>query len=207
MRLHGILWVSLACAAACGGRVSADNMLLAPSATTLVTGQFRAEAAFSPHSRDGKYFWFATGARQLEVSALSIGYHGGRLENLFSAQWSFLPETSLTPAIAFGLRDVASQSREGVGAYVVVTRHLPIGATSRVFKEFAVTVGIGAVGIWGPFAGFDAKLPWGLFAQGEYDSRDLNGAIGWQPGRSFRLKAYTIRKHTYFGAEIVPIEF
>ena len=58
-----------------------------------------------------------------------------------------------------------------------------------------------------PFCGFEAKLPGRFFVQGEYDSRDLNAAIGWQPVDLFRIKAYTIRSESYFGAELVPVTF
>lgn len=128
-------------------------------------------------------------------------------ENMVGIQASFLPETSLSPAVAFGVRDVAGQSPEGIGVYAVITRHLPVGPASVLVKDLAATVGIGLFGVRGPFAGFEAKLPYGLFAQGEYDSRNLNAAVGWQPTKLFRVKAYTIRNEFYLGAELVPVTF
>lgn len=186
---------------------AANDLILAPTATTLTTGQLRAEAAISPDDTNGRYYWLATGLMRYELSAIRRDRPGLDAENMIGIQTSFLPETSFNPAVAFGIRDVASQSSEGIGVYAVVTKHLPIGLASLLVKDFAATVGVGAFGIRGPFAGFEAKLPMNIFVQGEYDSHDLNGAVGWQPVSLFRVKAYTIRKEFYLGAELVPVVF
>lgn len=185
----------------------ANPVLLSPTGTTLTTGQFRAEAAFSPGNDHGSYYWLAAGLQQLELNAVRIENRSGKDESIVGLQWSFLPETFVTPAVSFGVKDIAAESAEGVGVYAAVTRHLPVGELSPILKELAVTAGVGAGGIRGPFFSFEAKLPWKLFAQGEYDSRDFNAAVGWQPVRIFRIKAYKIRRESFLGAEIVPITF
>lgn len=184
----------------------ANPLILAPTATTLTTGQVRAEAALSSSRDDGRYYWLATGLQQYEINAIGFQRHGGRVEAAIGAQASFLPETSLSPAVAFGISDIASQW-DGVGIYAVVTKHLPVGQSSPVIRGLAATVGIGVLGIKGPFAGVEAKLPRGFFVQGEWDSHDLNAAIGWQPISLFRVKAYSVRGETYYGAELVPVAF
>jgi hypothetical protein len=186
---------------------TANPILLAPSGTTLTTGQFRAEAAFSPGNDHGKYYWFAAGLMQFEASVIRFESPGGAKENLFGAQFSFLPETFITPAVSFGVDDIASQSKEGIAGYLALTKKVPIHTIAPVFREMAVTLGIGAGGIRGPFFGVDTKLPLGLFIEGEYDSHDFNAAFGWQPVEMFRVKAYNIRGESYFGAEILPISF
>ena len=185
----------------------ANPLLLIPTGTTLSTGQYRAEAALSPNNDHGKYFWLGTGFRQCEVNVIRVDSRLGRDENLIDVQCSFLPETFLTPAVAFGATDVASQSAEGIGVYIVITRHLPIGESSPLLKDFALTAGVGIAGIRGPFFGFEAKLPGSFFAEGEYDSQDLNAAVGWEPMPYFRIKAYTIRSEVYFGAEVASVTF
>ena len=109
--------------------------------------------------------------------------------------------------MAFGGTDIASQSREGIGAYLAATKHISTEAVAPFIKDFSATVGIGVHGIKAFFAGFEAKFPPGIFVQGEFDSRDFNGAVGWQPIPLFRLKAYSIRADFYYGAELVPIVF
>lgn len=182
----------------------ANPLILAPTATTLTTGQLRAEAALSPDNTNGRYYWLATGLAQYELSAIRQQRPGLSAENSIGIQASFLPETPFNPAVAFGVNDLASHS---IGVYAVVTKHLPIGMASLLVKDFAATIGVGLFGIRGPFGGFEAKLPMKIFVQGEYDSHDLNAAVGWQPTSLFRVKAYTIRKEFYLGAELVPVSF
>jgi len=186
---------------------AANPLILAPTATTLTTGQVRAEAALSSGNNNGRYYWLGTGLQQYELNAIGFQQRGQKIEGMAGIQTSFLPETSLSPAIAFGISDIASQSPDGIGIYAVVTRHLPVGQASFLIQDFAATVGVGLFGIKGPFTGFEAKLPGKFFVQGEYDSHDVNAAIGWQPTDLFRIKAYSIRSDTYFGAELVPMAF
>lgn len=185
---------------------AANPLLLAPTATTLTSGQVRAEAAFSPDNTNGRYYWLTTGLKQFEIDAIRLERHSLASENMVGLQFSFLPETSLSPGVAFGVSDIASQSN-GIAPYAVITRHLPMGEAAFLIKDFAATAGVGLFGIRGPFSGFEAKLPMNVFVQGEYDSHDFNAAVGWQPTTLFRVKAYTIRKEYYLGAELVPVTF
>jgi len=184
----------------------ANNLILVPTGITLTTGQVRAEAAISVNGSKSQYYWLGTGLKQVELNLTRFQKPGLDSENVVDIQWSFLPETILTPGVAFGVNDLANQSGQGVGPYAVVTRHLPLGRSS-LLRSFAATVGIGAIGLRGPFFGFEAELPAHIIIQGEYDSRDFNAAIGWQPAKFLMLKAYTIRRETYLGAELVPMTF
>lgn len=186
---------------------ASNNLILIPTGTTLTTGQVRAEAAMSVNGSDSQYYWLGTGLQQFELNVTRFQKSKIDAENVVDIQWSFIPETMLTPAVAFGVNDLAAQSEQGVGPYVVVTRHLPLPEASTLLKSFAATTGVGVLGLRGPFFGFKAELPANLVLEGEYDSRDFNGAVGWQPTKSLMLKAYTIRKQTYVGAELVPITF
>ncbi|MDH7601865.1 MAG: YjbH domain-containing protein [Armatimonadota bacterium] len=189
-------------AVACGNCWS-NPMLLAPTGTTLSTAQFRAEAALSPHNERGNYLWLAAGFKQFEASLIRMSNVAGEDANVFGVQWCFLPETFVTPAISLGVYDIGAQTDEGLGVYLAASKHISTKVAAPFLQDFSVTLGIGVGGIKGPFAAFEAKLPAGLFVQGEHDSRDLNGAVGWQPFPGFRLKAYSIRKDTYYGAEFI----
>lgn len=184
-----------------------NPLLLAPTGTTLTTGQFRAEAAVSPGNKRGNYTWVATGFKQFEASLIRISGVVGEDANLFSAQWCFLPETFVTPAISLGVYDIGVQTEDGLGVYFAASKHISTKTMTKFLRDFSVTFGVGLGGIKGPFASFEAKLPAGLVLQGEYDSKDLNGAIGWQPAPSLRFKIYSIRKDTYYGAEFIPSVF
>lgn len=204
--VRSIIGTVLALIAALSSPVFSNNLLLMPTGTTLTTGQVRAEAAFSPDNNNGTYCWLGTGLMQYEINLLRVDSPSARPENQVGFQWNFLPETMITPAISFGVRDAADQSKEGIAPYFAITRHLPLSEMSPL-KEFALTFGVGAIGISGPFFGFEAKLPGNFFVQGEYFNSDINAAAGWQPSKHFRLKAYSLQKEFYYGAEIVPISF
>ena len=186
---------------------SANNLILAPTGTTLTTGQLRAEAAISVNGSKSQYYWLGTGLQQFELNVTRFQKPGIDAENVVDIQWSFLPETVFTPAVAFGVNDLADQSGQGVGPYFAVTRSIPLGRRAFLLKKFSATVGFGLFGIRGPFGGFEAELPGRIVVQGEYDSRDYNAAIGWKPTDKIMLKAYTIRRENYVGAELVPVTF
>jgi len=201
------LWIVAALVVYMCASAAADPIILAPSGRTLSTGQVRAEAALSSDNDNGKYFWLGTGLMQVEANVIRLDHVNGRTENRIGAQWNFIPEVFGAPAVAFGVQDAGSQSEDGIGIYVVATKRLDVGNFVPLVKQFSATAGIGAGGIRGPFLGLEAKLPLGLFVQGEYDSRDFNAAVGWQPIELLRLKAYTIRDNFYFGAELPLLTF
>jgi len=205
--MRSFILFSLLIVVCVGGSACANPILFAPSGTTLGLGQVRAEAAFSPKDEEGKFFWLAVGGPGFEVNLLRTDRAVGEPENLIGAQWSFLPETSITPAISIGVTDLSSDSAEGISGYAAITKHLPAYRFVSFIDDFSATFGIGLGGIRGPFAGIEAKLPLKLFFQGEYDSHDVNAAIGWQPTSMFRVKAYSLRHEIYYGAELVPIAF
>ena len=197
----------LALAVCLPGTASGDPILLTPSGTTLNTGQIRAEAALSPDNDNGRFFWLTVGGPGFEVGVTRFENPAGSTENLLGVQWCFIPETFITPAVSFGVRDIASQSAEGISGYGAITKRLPVDKFVPFVRDFSATVGLGAGGIRGPFFGIDTRLPLNLFVQAEYDSRDINAAAGWQPVKNFRVKAYNIRSELYFGAELLPMAF
>lgn len=204
MKTLSLVIALVVCTCACAW---GNPILLAPSGNTLSTGQVRAEAAFSTDSGNGRYFWLGTGLLQVEANVIRLDDVKGQTENRVNVQWNFLPETFATPAVAFGATDVASESEKGIGGYLVVTKHLKIPQAIPLVRDFAGTAGIGVAGIRGPFVGFQSRLVQGFFVEAEYDSLNFNAAVGWQPIKMLRLKAYTLQNEFYLGAEIPPISF
>ena len=191
----------------CASSAMADRSILLPIGATLTTGQVRAEMLFSHSNNHGNYQMFATGFQQFEFNATRVEFEGGRKETLFGTQWSFLPETFFTPAVGFGVRDITSESREGIGVYGAITKHFPTGPAQDWFSDFSVTVGVGAKSLKGPFAATEFHLPSNIFVQAECSQEGWNAALGWQPVPLVRVKTYSLGNINYFGAELVPIEF
>ena len=96
-----------------GGPVAANPIILAPSATTLTTGQVRAEAALSPNNNQGRYFWFGTGISQFEVNLIRYDQPNSKPQNSFGAQWDIMPQTMFSPAVAVGVTDISSLLAKG----------------------------------------------------------------------------------------------
>jgi len=185
---------------------SAKPNIVAPTGTTLTTGQVRAEAALDPTGDGSDYYRLSAGFAQLELDVMRVETPRGRKQNLFGVQMCYLPETFYTPAVGFGISDIASQG-DGVGFYGAITKSLPEKLLPPIVTDLKATVGVGLFGIRGPFAGFEVVFPKGFFAQGEWDSRNLSGAIGWQPAPLVRIKAYSIRGDFKAGIEIPPLAF
>lgn len=184
-----------------------NPILLAPSGSTLSTGQVRAEAAIGVEEENGNYFWLGAGLLQFEAHVTRLSDVKGRTEDRIGAQWNFLPETFATPAVAFGVTDATSESDEGIGGYVVVTKRLKTARLLPLVTELSGTVGVGTGGLNGLFGGVEARFAGGVFVQAEYDGDDINGAVGWQPIKMFRIKGYRIKDEFYVGAEIRPLSF
>ncbi|MCX8053635.1 MAG: YjbH domain-containing protein [Armatimonadetes bacterium] len=204
-------WFQVATCAALMALLSSNSqanpLLLAPTGNTLTTGQFRLEMALSPGNSNGKYYWLATGFKQFEANLIGAQNVDGKTESVLGAQWCFLPETFITPAVSFGATDIGSQTERGIAGYFAVTKHVSTEGVIPFLKEFSATLGLGVGGIRGPFASFEAKFPAKFFLQGEYDSLNANGALGWQPTSFLRFKAYSIKHDTYFGVELTPSLF
>lgn len=191
----------------CAASAWSDNIINVPRGTTLTTGQFRGQAMFSASGDEGNFFSTAIGLKQLELGYIHAEYPNGRQEELVSAQWNVLPETFITPAIGIGVRDIGSQSTEGIGFYGSITKHIPIQNYTKYVDDFSVTFGMGSKSVKGFFCGAEVKLPLYFVGQLEYDGDYWNSALSWQPVETFRLKLYRIGYEHYFGAEFVPLEF
>ena len=190
---------------ACG--VWADNIIFVPRGTTLTTGQFRGQFLFSQTGDDGNFHTFSIGLKQLEFQYTHAEYVNGRKEELMGGQWNVLPETFITPAIGIGVRDVWSRSKEGIGIYGALTKHIPIQNYTRYADDFSVTLGVGARSIHGFFCGGEVKLPLYFVGQVEFDGENWNTALCWQPAETFRLKVAGVKSKRYYGAEFTPLEF
>lgn len=185
----------------------ADSIIFVPRGTTLTTKQFRGQVMFSGSGDDGNFFSFSLGLKQLEMGYTHAEYANDRTEELISGQWNVLPETFITPAIGIGVKDVASESKEGIGFYGSMTKHIPIEHFSNIIDDFSVTVGMGAKSINGFFFGAEAKLPLYFVGQLEFDGDNWNSALCWQPADAFRLKYYKTGSKKYYGCEFIPLEF
>jgi hypothetical protein len=178
----------------------ADKLITMPTGRTLSTGQFRVEGSISEADENGRRIELAAGLMQFELNAKRLFYRDNKSEDIFGAQWNFLPETFITPAIGFGVTDAFSQTAEGIGVYTAVTKSLKIPGVKFV-RDISTTAGLGIKSIRGAFFGVDVTLNNGLFGQLEFDSEQWNNCFGYQPTKTIRIKVSNIHNQRFYGIE------
>lgn len=162
--------------------VSADRLILIPTGRTLsgIKGEY-----LSSTDGDGKAYWINLGISRFEIE-------GARFQDFLtddsvdaiSAQVSVIPETSFTPAVAVGVRDIGDETDfsnalyDGTSFYLAASKSIPVtGGVPFLFQDVTVHGGIGTNSLKGLFFGVEGTLPFGLRINGEYDTDDFNYSL------------------------------
>ncbi|MCX6377313.1 MAG: hypothetical protein NTU88_14980, partial [Armatimonadetes bacterium] len=138
------------------GPAAADRLILIPTGTTLTTGQVRGE--YAGHESKQAY-WAAVGILRLEVEGAWFKGFGAGNANALSAQVGVLPETSFTPAIGLGVRDIGDKTDDqtalyaGRSFYLAASKSVPLSGGEAMLQELKVHVGIGTGSLKGVFFG------------------------------------------------------
>ncbi len=195
--------VLLACMVA--GAASADRLVLIPTGTTLSTGGLRAEYANNSDG-DGAIFWANVGVSRLEIEGARFADFGGDDTDVFSVQASVIPETSFTPALAIGMRNITDENGalpalyDERSLYAVASKTIPVvEGVPGLLGDMRVHGGIGTGALSGLFFGVEATVvPVGVRAAVEYDTDDWNWALSYGLG-VIRAKAYSINEDIFYG--------
>lgn len=188
------------------GGAFADRLVLIPIGATLGTGGIRAEYANNSEG-DGTAIWANLGIMRFEVEGARFMDYNGDDTDVFGLQASVIPETSFTPAIAIGVRNIADES-SGLpqpynerAFYAAATKTLPgTGAVPSLLNDIRIHGGVGTGGLSGVFFGADATVtPLGVRAAIEYDTENWNWAVSYGLG-VIRAKLYNIQDDLYLGA-------
>lgn len=186
-----------------GGAVSADRLIIIPEGTTLTTGAARVEYA---GRQSAQAYWAAVGILRLEVEGAWFKGFGAGNANALSAQVSVLPETSFTPAVALGVRDMGDKTDDqtalygGRSFYVAASKSVPLAGGEAMLQELKVHVGIGTGSLKGVFFGAETTLPGKVQLAGEYDTRNFNFAATYFVAPVVRLRVSSIGGDPYYGA-------
>lgn len=191
-----VLLLLLLCSAT---EAACDRLILMPTGATLPTGRFRLEGAFNIDDHRPNIAWAAVGVGPIELQAVRFHDVGKSAEFTAGVEAQLLPETMLTPAVGIGISDIADKGPNGRAEYIAATSTIPAERAPWV-RSLKLHAGLGVEGIRGVFAGAQAGLPYNISLTLEFDSRTLNGSVGWSPVRHLELKAYRIKHDTYVGA-------
>ena len=184
------------------GSAFGDRLLLIPTGTTLGTGDFRAEYAASGTARA---YWAATGISRLEVEGAWFNGFGPQPDTAWSVQIAVLPETSFTPALGIGMRDMGSTTDksaalyDGRSLYMAVTKSIELGEGLTFIQDLKLDAGIGTGSLNGIFFGAEAGLSGRLRLAAEYDTRDFNFAATYGVAPIVNVRVSSIHGDVYYG--------
>lgn len=209
-RLFGITAFCMFLGLLLNGVSSADRLLVIPEGTTLSIGDVKGEV-LARTDGDGQMYSVNIGLPRLEIEGAGFQDFNDSNDDAttISAQVSIIPETSFTPAIAFGVRDIGNDSNVhnsiygGRAYYLTASKRLVLAdAVNSGFNDVSVHCGIGTDSLKGLFFGVEGTLPMGLRLCGEYDSEDVNFGVSYNIIPAIRIDAASIKGDAYYGATI-----
>ena len=186
--------------------VAANRLITIPTGNTLTTGGIKLEYAANSSNSDQKIYWANVGVSRLEVEGARFAGFGTKQTDAISLQVSVMPETSFTPGVALGVRDISDQTKgnglyDGRSYYVAVSKAVPVtGGIPLIFQDVRVHSGIGTGSLSGVFFGIEGRLPMGLNVSGEYDTSDFNYAASYNIVPTIKAKASWIKGDFFYGA-------
>lgn len=210
MSFKNFVIIALAAIAAFSVRpASADRLVLMPTGNVLTTGDVRAEISLGA-SDERKIYWLNVGLARLELNAMRLdqGSHivGEKTADVLGAEFSVLPETTLTPGIGIGVWDLTGQTEDGEGYYLALSKRVPSARPLPLpLTDIRLHVGFGVGGINGPFAGVEASLPYNLKLYAEQFQENSNVGVGWKLIRGVEARAYLIDGRRYYGLQITSV--
>lgn len=188
------------------GGVSADRLILTPKGTTLGTGGLSAEYANNSDG-DGTIYWANIGISRFEIEGARFIDFGPNDTDVFGLQASVIPETSFTPALAIGVRNIADEDNGLLepynerSFYVSASKVLPLAeGAPGILGNASVHGGVGTGGLGGFFFGVDASIiPLGVKAAVEYDTEDWNWAASYGFAGIINARITSIKGDVYYG--------
>lgn len=192
------------------GGVSADRVVLIPTGTTLGTAGIKAEYANNSDG-DGTILWANVGISRFEIEGARFMDYGLDDTDVFSVQAAVIPETSFTPALALGIRNIGDEHAglpepypepyNEQSFYAVASKTLPLTESAPgLLGDAVVHGGVGTGGLSGFFFGLEATIvPVGVRASLEYDTDDWNWAVSYGFASIVRAKIYSIKDDIFYG--------
>ncbi len=207
-KVFSILLASILLGVVFAGMSFADRLLVIPQGTTFGIG-VKAEY-LGRMDGDGNAVLLNVGLPKIEIEGASFNNFNGGADkaNVISAQLSIIPETSFTPAVSVGMRDIADDSTSdnsfygGRSLYIAASKKIPItGGVPVLFEDMSVHGGFGTDSLKGIFFGVEGTLPMGLRLSAEYDSKKVNAGLSYKVIPTLRVDVASIKSDMYYGAK------
>jgi hypothetical protein len=182
----------------------ADRLILIPTGST-VTGL---KGEFLAGDGDEKAYWANVGISRVEVEGAWFRDFDSEDSDAISAQVSVLPETSFTPALSLGVRDISDDTNGASGLYngrsifLAASKGIPYSEGIPFLQDVKLHAGVGTGSLSGVFFGAEAGLPGGLHVRAEYDTEDFNYAASLGVFPLVRVELVSIKSDIYYGARL-----
>ena len=201
LRLFALLLFLLPCA------TQADLTIVTPSGYTM------------PSGFDGQLFRTVNHSPE-SVALLDAGTNNIQLETAYlsrpgvnrlalSLQALVLPETFVTPALSFGVKDIANSAGTFAGDgfygrayYFAATKDFDNGVSQPKLRGLTITAGLGAGSYHGVFGGVGVDLPLRLLGTAEYDGRSMNYRVAFPIAPIARISYARISNANYVALDI-----
>jgi hypothetical protein len=199
LKLYGLF--SAVALVLASGAARADRLIWIPTAyTSGLQGEYLGEADGNRGLLTGQ---FGIG-RQFELLARHYKDFSADDETEVGGQWQVLPEGFATPAVAVGVWDVADEGDQGRRFFGVISKSVPIvNKLPLGVRDIKVHAGVGSNRLSGVFLGGQVGFPFGLRLYGEYDARDFNAGLSWNPILPLRLKLESWDGDFFLGAQFI----
>lgn len=184
--------------------VAADRLILIPEGTTLTTGQVKGEYAARLSTGSKQALWANIGLSRLEVESAWFSESGAKNLNAISAQAAVLPETSFTPALAIGVRDIGNQTNAvdnlygGRAFYLAASKAIPFTSNLPLLQEVKAHAGVGTGSLSGFFFGAETGVG-KLHLAAEYDTSKFNYAATFNVLPIAKLQLSSMDGDIYYG--------
>ncbi|HUV05657.1 MAG TPA: hypothetical protein VMX94_11195 [Armatimonadota bacterium] len=206
-RFHGVIITVAVMCCLLAASAAADRLVLIPTGRTLSTGGIKAEYAANSDIHDARIYWVNLGVSRVELEGARFEGFGAEDIDAVSAQIAVLPETSFTPAVALGVRDISDETDgrgmpyDGQSFFLAVSKSVPVtGGVPLLFRDVKLHGGIGTGSLSGIFFGVEGTLPMGIRLAGEYDTEDFNFSASYNVVPTIKARVSSMRGDVYYGA-------
>jgi hypothetical protein len=180
----------------------ADRIVLGPDGLTLSPRDLRAEFAATPYRTEQNLSWLQYAlpmGLEIQTQFLDIANDRRTLYSL-DAQYPFLTEFGLVPAVSVGIRDLLGTGTEHRSFYVAASKTLPLSEGQlKMAHDFRITLGVGTERMDGLFVGFHSHLKAGLFVDAEIYRRRPNISLALPLVRNLQARAYSLDGNVFYG--------
>ncbi len=189
------------------GVVSADRLILIPTAKDVSVAAVKAEYAATVNGSGKNIFWVDGQVSRFGAEVAQFNGFSGDNVTAISGQVSLVKEGYFMPAVALGIRDISDVTNvpglpyRGRALYAVASKGIPgAGGIPILLQDIRFHGGVGTGSLGGLFFGAEGTLPLGVHVSGEYDTKNINFAVSKSILPALSVQLTSLNQDLYYGA-------